>query len=805
VTGVPCSYPGCRGSVLDGYCDTCGRAPTSAPTPASGAAPRTPQPVDGAPCPFPGCQGHVSGGYCDTCGRVPTDVPAPGATPRTRGRKGTKPTVKIKMPTLRPASLRTKPLQGRKDSGRTDSGRSSRRTSSTRLGLGLVDLPPIPTGDPAQAIMAVAEVPEDKRYCSSCDKPVGRSRGDKPGRTEGFCPNCRTHYNFNPKLQPGDMVARQYEVLGALAHGGLGWIYLARDKAVSDRWVVLKGLLDAASEDAALAAVAEQRYLAAIDHPNIVQIYNFVSHEGAGYIVMEYVGGKSLKTILKERRDANGGTLDPLPVDEAMAYALGILPALAHLHEAGLLYCDMKPDNVVLSGDSLKIIDLGGVRRLDDLDAAIYGTVGYQAPEVSETGPTVASDLYTIGRTLAVLTMDFRGYQSTYVDELPAPDEQPLLADHESFHRFLLKATANDPDDRFGSADEMAEQLLGVLREDAASQGDAHPAVSSIFGPDPLATSSGTRKELTADWRLLPRPKVDPTDPGAAYLLSLPEGEPSVVVETLRSALANGDVLASTEPVLRLARAQLECQLHDDARVSLDALGDIRDWRLWWHRGLVALARGEAAQAVDWLDPVYTDLSGEVAPKLALALAHELTGELVRSAELYQRAARSDPSYVSGAFGLARVRLALGDRDGAVEALGWVPRASSAYGDAQVATIRVLAALVGPRQANPANRGGTPPEPHHLVKASTLLGRLDLDVQRRGLLELELLEAGLFSIAAGHDPANGDRVVGRFFTQRSICKGLEVTYRRLARQATSPRERINLIDSANRVRPRTFW
>src|SRR5438067_2351281 len=87
---------------------------------------------------------------------------------------------------------------------------------------------------------------------------------------------------------------RQRLVVGALAHGGLGWIYLAVDRAVSDRWVVLKGLLDTGDEDALAAAVSERRFLAEIEHPNIVRIYNFVEHldqrSGTldGYIVMEY-------------------------------------------------------------------------------------------------------------------------------------------------------------------------------------------------------------------------------------------------------------------------------------------------------------------------------------------------------------------------------------------------------------------------------------------------------------------------------------------------------------------------------------
>jgi serine/threonine-protein kinase PknG len=645
--------------------------------------------------------------------------------------------------------------------------------------------------------MPVAEVPEDKRFCSSCNQPVGRSRNHRPGRTEGFCPHCRTHFSFLPKLAAGDLVAGQYEVLGVLAHGGLGWIYLARDKAVSDRWVVLKGLLDADSQDAAVAAVAERQFLAALDHPNVVRIYNFVTHEGAGYIVMEYVGGKSLKAILKERRAANGGRIDPLPVDRAIAYALATLPAIGYFHQQGLVYCDMKPDNVVLTGDTLKIIDLGGVRRVDDDESPIYGTNGYQAPEVADLGPTPVSDLYTIGRMLAVLILDFRGYQSTYVDSLPPPDEQPLLGEHESLHRFLLKATAPDPDDRFDSAEEMAEQLLGILREEAASQGNPQPAVSTVFGPDGVV-GGGEHDEVRPDWRLLPQPKVDPADPGVGFLLGLADGDPAAVVATLTEALDTGVVPASPETLLRLARAQVEAGDADAAGATLDRLGDERDWRVWWQRGLWALARGEAAEAIDWLDPVYTDLPGEVSAKLALALAYELAGDLVRAADLYDLASRTDPSYVSGAFGLARVRVAAGDREGAVDALDRVPAASSVHVAARIAAVRALASRAG---ADPTRQ--TAPTAGQMERASHILDQLYLDPRRQALLARELLEAGLSALADGAPPSSG-RVLGRPMVESALREGLESTYRQLARHAATTRERNELVDKANRVRPRTL-
>ncbi|NEE49105.1 protein kinase, partial [Streptomyces sp. SID8455] len=110
------------------------------------------------------------------------------------------------------------------------------------------------------------------------------------------------------------------------------------------------------------------RFLAEIEHANIVRIYNFVEHldqrTGSldGYIVMEYVGGKALKEIANERRTP-AGKRDPLPVEQACAYGIEALEALGHLHSRNLLYCDFKVDNAIQTEDQLKLIDMGAVRR----------------------------------------------------------------------------------------------------------------------------------------------------------------------------------------------------------------------------------------------------------------------------------------------------------------------------------------------------------------------------------------------------------------------------------------------------------
>ncbi|WP_242619484.1 serine/threonine protein kinase, partial [Actinomadura fibrosa] len=451
-----CTQPGCGGTIDGGYCNVCGSPPSAS---SGGASPAAPS-VSSDKCRQPGCSGTIVDGYCDVCGSPPTSSSA-----STGGSLGSASTG---------GSSRT-------GSTRTGSSRSSGRRGM--LGAGLVEVPRVPYRDPATAVLSNPEVAESKRYCSSCGEPVGRSRGDRPGRTEGFCPKCGTAFSFTPKLANGELVGGQYSVLGCLAHGGLGWIYLAKDRNVNDRWVVLKGLLDSGDDDARRAAEAERVFLSEVEHPNIVKIYNFVQHRGDDYIVMEYVGGQSLKDILLQRRRELGE--ESLPLAQAIAYGLEVLRAFDYLHARGLVYCDFKPDNVIQSEEQLRLIDLGGVRRLDNQDGAIYGTVGYQAPEIADVGPSVTSDLYTVGRTLAVLSFPFKGYTRAFADSLPPREEVPLLQRYESFDRFLRRATHKDPEQRFQDAAEMAEQLTGVLREVlAAEDGDPRPAASGLFGPE---------------------------------------------------------------------------------------------------------------------------------------------------------------------------------------------------------------------------------------------------------------------------------------------------------------------------------
>ena len=159
------------------------------------------------------CPGTIQDGYCDNCGMAPPRNAA--AAPASNGAAPSRNAAAPKQRTATAPSVRTAALSTRTGgSARTGSARTGSRRR--RFGGGLVDVAPLPERDPATAIMAVAEVPEDKRYCAKCGSPVGRARGDRPGRTAGFCPSCGEAFNFTPKLGKGNLVGGQYEVIGAL-------------------------------------------------------------------------------------------------------------------------------------------------------------------------------------------------------------------------------------------------------------------------------------------------------------------------------------------------------------------------------------------------------------------------------------------------------------------------------------------------------------------------------------------------------------------------------------------------------------
>jgi serine/threonine-protein kinase PknG len=706
-------------------------------------------------CQRPNCTGSIEDDYCNVCGMAAAKAVSFPIAPKTN-------------------TSRTAP------SAITKRSQASRRSSSVssraqQLGSGLVSIPELPSTDPEKLVIKNPMVPENKRFCSKCNHTLRRE--------QGFCSKCGQKFSFVVGLQPGELVAGQYAVRGAIAFGGLGWIYLGFDQVLS-RYVVLKGLLNSEDQASAAVAVAEKQFLAAVKHPNIVGIYNFVNHADTGLIVMEYVGGQTLKELRKSR--------GVLPVTEAIAYIHRILGAFSYLHNQGLVYCDFKPDNIMLEGNDVKLIDMGGVRRIDDLDGDIYGTVGYSAPEAG-AGPTLVTDLFTIGRTLAILIATIPDFGTTNQYQLPS--DLPIFIQHESLYRWLLKATATDPTDRFQTAAEMADQLLLVLHEAVAIETNKpQPLKSQLFSGDRLTNKDHILEPVVADYHQLPVPFMSPTDPAFSEILNAPSEihQQHKAYQTLVAKYPQ-----SIEALLKLASCETdlgfvafkEIDLHLQAAEKLDPW----DWRVLWYRGRAALAHQQYLLAIDCFNQIYADLPGEIAPKIALAMAAELHKDQAAALRLYDRVCRIDPNYSTAVFGLARCLQVSHQRPAAVQALSLVSHNSSLYHKAQVQATNFMI------QAD-----HQPPGLAELFQASENLNNLSIGEMERYQLSIKILNTALEFSKTNQAKLPSDHPIPSWlYEERQIRQKLEQVLKSMAR-LSSGSDRIALVDKANQIRPRTW-
>jgi hypothetical protein len=180
-------------------------------------------------------------------------------------------------------------------------------------------------------------------------------------------------------------------------------------------------------------------------------------------------------------------------------------------------------------------------------------------------------------------------------------------------------------------------------------------------------------------------------------------------------------------------------------------------------------------------------------PKLALAFAAEAAGDPAVAGHYFRLVWTVDRSCISAAFGLARACLAAGDRPGAIAALAGVPSTSSNYATAQVAAVKILVSGSGPGQISGDD----------LRQADGRLGRLVMDDVRREQLTVEILRAALDWCTTGQPAGNGP-ILGCEPNARAVRFGLERSYRALARLTPDEDRKIELVDMANAIRPRTL-
>ncbi|MFF7730592.1 tetratricopeptide repeat protein [Streptomyces sp. NPDC008001] len=801
---------------MNAAADRPGKRPAGPP---AGPAPAAP-PV-GARCPRPGCDGRVEAtGFCSTRGHH-AGTPPPGAPP----------------------GLESPATHGARRRAETDPLFTVGPARDELLGL-----PVIATPSPEALVVEDPTAPVSSRVCGhrGCTAVVARPYAGQPALPVGFCERCGHPYDFRPRLAPGDLVGGQYRVVGCVANGGLGWVYLAHDTRLDDTPVALKGLINRRDPDAVQNQEEELQFLIGSDHPDIVRVINFVSHQdtldqdGPGgdaapaaggshtrYIVMEFVRGMPLSQVRDHIARGRGPFGDDRVFEYVLSYGCRILDALESLHRRNLVYCDLKPNNVMHYADRIKLIDLGAVRKLGNRTGMLLGARGFTAPEVvtyGAEGLSVRSDLFSLGKTLSSLSE-------------ASPRKAPGLGD-ESYRRILARATHENALHRFASAREMAEQLRGVLRElRSLRTGTEHPEPSTLFAPTATLIDSSLgrvpplERWLTGDRRPLldpglpepelvphhlPVPHPDPADPAATLLAQPTTSGPRRLIQQLYSSGHE-----TPEICFRQLRAHLELGETGEAAERLATaralLGDLApyDWRLPWHEGLLLLARREPAAAQRKFDLVYGALPGEYAPKLALGYCAEKCRDGAAAERYYQAVWQRSRTQGSAVFGLARLRLAAGDRTGAVELLGSLPEVSRHYDAARIACVRVLSGRLR------TGSGALLPDPSDLAEAFDCLPRLYLDEGHHAGPARDRLEAETLAVALERAVARTGAAApagGRGGTvlsgpggphgdpageESALRTRLEAKLRRLARQAPTPGGLATLVDLANSVRPKT--
>ncbi|MEU5511223.1 tetratricopeptide repeat protein [Streptomyces fungicidicus] len=687
--------------------------------------------------------------------------------------------------------------------------------------------------------------------CSSagCGITFAPPYTEGPVPVEGFCPACGERYSYRPELAEGDLLRDQYRVMGPIAHGGQGWVYLAEDTHLGDV-VAVKGLLNRYEHDGARLADVERRNLVAIRHPRIVQIRDFVARRDdggqvtGGYIVMDDVGDGTLAKVAEEVRRGES----VLDIEHVAAYGCQILEAFVHLHADGervFVYGDMKPSNVVHHRDGVKVIDLGGMRERGQSLPPAHVTPDYMAPETGTSAvPTVAHDLHTVGVTLRELAR-------WAVTEVPGLGTA-------SFERVIDRAVRTDPGRRFADAREMVGQLRGALREIRALRGKSDPPEpSDHFRPSArlLGARLGTVPHIrhwldrprrdryeppvapTLDLgaptpaeiaRCLPVPRPYPGDPQAARFEVSSGYDPDRLLEqedekprSVEISLHNVRVLLSRNTRDDLERAQEELDTAD----SIPGPSAVRRWRLEWHRALLALRgagldddRRQVAGARNHFTRVHLELPGEYAPKLALAYCAEWLGDDT-AGELYEAVFARNPAHGGAALGLARIALRARDRRGAIDVLGRVRQGTLDHTVARVAALRIRAARL-------PGEGAPLPVPTEvdaaLAELRGLVGRRPGDGEPRLSedealrLSTELHEWKLDAVHSLSDrpgsPGSGTgRLTARALRrlsapERAAREELESHYRRLAAHHQEPAAaHEHLVDLMHAVRPQTVF
>ena len=282
-----------------------------------------------------------------------------------------------------------------------------------------------------------------------------------------------------------DQIIGKYRILSTIGSGGFGTVYLATDTWI-DKKVALKVPHRQGVDFGEL--LREPRLLASLNHPNIVTIMTAEKQENVFFIVMEYVPGQTLESMIAHK--------GPLEIPLALDYTCQICNALDHAHKQGVLHRDLRPSNGLVSDTGLlKVADFGTSRFLEIAahGTTVIGSPPYMAPEQFQGKALFASDIYSLGVTMFQMLTGDLPYDTPSPSDLERLIRGELLTSvrsrnpkiPRSINEIVLKAMSPDVPSRYQRAADVLEDIL-------AARGSAEPARRA-----PRATPAGG--ELTAD------------------------------------------------------------------------------------------------------------------------------------------------------------------------------------------------------------------------------------------------------------------------------------------------------------------
>jgi outer membrane protein assembly factor BamB/tRNA A-37 threonylcarbamoyl transferase component Bud32 len=270
-------------------------------------------------------------------------------------------------------------------------------------------------------------------------------------------------------LSPGDALQDRYEILKFLSKGGMGAVYLARDRRFPKvrKLVAVKEMINTV-RDSVTSRISletferEANLLASLSHPSIPKVFDYFHHERQVYLVIEFIEGTDLESLLAEIEY-------PLPQDKVVNWAIQICDVLSHLHNHKpnpIIFRDMKPSNIMVRDDGRVMLIDFGIAKVFQVGkrGTMIGTEGYSPPEQYRGMAEPRGDIYALGATMHHLLSrrDPRKEPPFTFHENPTRDFNPTVTPE--LEAVVSKALQYEIDDRYPSAEEMKEDLLKALR-----------------------------------------------------------------------------------------------------------------------------------------------------------------------------------------------------------------------------------------------------------------------------------------------------------------------------------------------------